>query len=268
MKYLERLVVGLVLWAVLLALPAAGHLPTSAANLAAASIDQRPGAAVPLELTFRDERSRLMTLWQAIDGKVTLLVFADYDCPQLCHHLLEGLVTGLKAVPLQPAKDYTVAVVSLDPTEGPAQARTRKAASLAGESNERAAGWLFLTSTEATIRALADAVGFGYAYDATHGTYAHGAGIVVLTPSGHVSRYLLGVSFKAQDLRLGLLDAAGGGIGTVVDQLVLRCYRYDPVHGRYSLAVMRLVQAVGILTMLLVGLLMWRLNRSGARPQP
>lgn len=263
MPCLKRLILSAMIWTLIPALPASGHLPDRDANLAAATIEQHPGAQVPLELTFRDEHDRRLTFRQAMAGKVTLLLFADYDCPQLCHHVLAGLVTGLQAVSLRPVHDYAVTVVSLDPAAGPSQAQAYKAAGLAGESPDRADGWRFLTSSNATIQALADAVGFGYAYDASQQAYAHGAGLIVLTPGGQVSRYLLGVGFAPQDLRLALLDAAGGTIGSLTDQLVLRCYRYDPTHGRYSLAVMGLVRAIGLLTILLVGGLLWRLGRPG-----
>jgi protein SCO1/2 len=144
--------------------------------------------------------------------------------------------------------------VSIDPKEGAALATSKKAAYLATYGKpETASGWHFLTAEEAQVKRLADQVGFGYRYDPVQQQYAHSAGLFVLTPEGKISRYLYGIDYPVKDVRLALLEASSGKIGTIVDRLLLFCYRYDPQTRGYSFYLTRLMQVAAGLTVLVLG---------------
>jgi protein SCO1/2 len=233
-------------------------------------IDQRLGAAVPLDLPFKDEAGRRVTLGDCTAGKPTVLVLAYYRCPMLCTEVLNGLLAALRATPADVGSAFNVVVVSFDPREKPPLAAVKKASYLEGYGRPGAdAGWHFLTGDPLAIAALADAVGFRYRYDPDTGQYAHGSGLVVLAPDGTVTRYLLGVRFEPRDLRLALAEASEGKVGSPTDQVLLLCFRYDPATGTYTFAVLRFVKwlsaaaVVGIAG--LVGLLVWRGHRTARR---
>jgi protein SCO1/2 len=183
----------------------------------------------------------------------------------LCTLVLEGVAMGLKPLALTPGEDFEVVVVSIDPRETTAQAAAAKARALDRYGRpETAAGWHFTTASPAAVEALTAAAGFRYRYDAERDEFAHAAGLLVLTPEGTIARYLFGLEFPPRDLRLALVEAGQGRIGSVVDQVLLYCFHYDPKTGRYSAAVMNLVRLAGGATV--VGLvLMMLVMRKGGR---
>ncbi|HET9480826.1 MAG TPA: SCO family protein [Candidatus Polarisedimenticolia bacterium] len=229
--------------------------------------DQRLGERVPLDLAFVDEAGLSVTLGDYAVDKPLVLSLAYYRCPMLCPLVQNGIAGSLKVVGLRPGTDFNVLTVSIDPGETPAMAAASRATSLERlgvEGSER--GWHFLTGHREAIDRLAQAVGFRYVYDAQTGQYAHGGGIVVLTPDGRVAQYFFGIDFAPRDLRLALVEASGGRIGTVIDKLVLLCYQYDPAAGGYGLLTYRLVRAGGVLTVaLLAGFVFLMLRRESAR---
>lgn len=188
-----------------------------------------------------------------------------YDCPMLCGLTLNGITTTLRALDFDSAKDFDLIVFSIDPGETPELARGRRDLHLARYGRPGAeAGWHFLTGDEASIRRLTEAIGFSYSYRPETDEYAHAAGIVVVTPDGRVARYFYGIEYAARDLRLGLVEAANGEIGSLVDQVLLYCFRYDPTTGKYSAVVMNIVRAGGLATVAVVGLTLvafWRRER-------
>lgn len=213
--------------------------------------EQKLGAQVPLETPFLDETGAPVTLDGIADGRPVLLVPAYYECPMLCNMVLAGVASSLGTVDLVPGRDFEVVVVSFDPGETPEQARVAQAQVLDRYDRPEAAGGLhFLTGEEPAIRAVLDAVGFRYSYVPERDEWAHAAGIVTLTPEGTVARYHYGVEYSPRDLRLSLVEAADGTVGSAVDQVLLYCLRYDPSTGRYSLAILNLVRAGGVLTVL------------------
>jgi protein SCO1/2 len=226
-------------------------------------IDQRLDASVPLELRFRDEEGRTVRLGDYFGERPVILNLVYFGCPMLCTHVANGLVGALTALAFTAGDEFRVLTVSIDPRDTPAQAHAKKAAVLE-RYGRPGAGWHFLTGDEAAIATLADAVGFRYAFDAARGEYAHGAGVVVLTPRGRVSRYLLGVEFAPRDLRLALVEASANRIGTFVDQILLFCYHWDPATGKYGALVMNLVRVAGLLTVLALGTLILALRRREA----
>jgi protein SCO1/2 len=235
-------------------------------------IDQKLGAAVPLDLAFKDETGRDVRLRDYFGSKPVILTLNYYECPMLCTLTLNGLVSALRAVILEPGKDFNIVTVSINPKEGPALAKAKKESYVRTYAHEGADGaWHFLTGEQKSIEALAGAVGFRYTYDAEAGQYAHAAGIIVLTPDGHVSRYFYGVEFIPRDVRLGLVDASAGKIGTITDAILLFCYHYDPSTGKYTGAALTAMRLGGIVTIALIVaffLFSWRREsrRAVARP--
>lgn len=217
-------------------------------------VEQKLNQSVPLNLTFRDERGKPVQLTQYFGQKPVILSLVYYNCPMLCTQVLNGLESSLQLIPMDIGKQFDVLTVSIDPTERPVLAEAKQAlyTGLYGRPNA-AQGWHFLTGDEQQIRQLANAVGFRYAYDPGSKQFAHASAIMVLTPEGKISRYFYGIQFPSRDLRLGLVEASAGKIGTPVDQVLLFCYHYDPSTGKYGLLISRLIQAAGAVTVLAIG---------------
>ena len=228
---------------------------------------QRLGEPVPLDVPFRDEAGRTVTLRDYM-SKPVLLVPAYYTCPMLCTLVLNGVVSALRALPFDVGRELTVVTFSFDPHDGPEAAAQKKATYLAEYRRPGAdAGWHFLTGDATSVGALTDAIGFHATYDEAHRQYAHASGIVLLTPEGRIARYFFGVEFAPRDLRLAIVEASADRIGTLVDDLLLFCFHYDPATGRYSRLALGAVRAGGVLTLLgLVSTIAWwiRRERGGA----
>lgn len=222
-------------------------------------IDQKLNDAIPLDLAFRDEHGRPVELGQFFGSKPVVLTLVYYNCPMLCTQVLNGLDRSLEQIPMEIGKDFNVVTVSIDPTDRPVLADAKQAlyAGMYGRPGAQY-GWHFLTGDEPQIKRLADAVGFRYAYDPDSKQYAHASVVMVLTPEGRLSRYFYGVTYPARDMRLGLVEASQGKIGSPVDQVLLFCYHYDPHTGKYGLLISRMIQLGGLLTILIGGIfLIW-----------
>ncbi len=231
--------------------------------------DQKLDAQVPLDLPFVDSEGRAVHLGDYFGKRPVVLALVYYDCPMLCTQVMNGAVASLKALSLEAGKDFDFVVVSFDPREGPAQARVKRADYVKdyGRHGDAADGFHFLTGKEPAIKALTKAVGFRYVWDASIKQFAHPTGIVVITPTGHVARYLFGIEYSPLDLRFSLVEASHDKIGTPVDQLLLYCYHYNPETGKYGLLTMRLLRITGTLTVLAMGsfiFIMWRMERRGS----
>jgi protein SCO1/2 len=214
------------------------------------NIDQR----VPLDTTFRDEAGRTVQLGEYFGQRAVVMVFAYYDCPMLCTQVINGLSSALGVMSLQPGKDFEIVTVSFNPHDTPATAATKKALYLERYKRPGAAGgWHFLTGDEPQIARLTKAAGFRYAWDADTKQYAHPSGVIVLTPDGRLARYLFGIEYGPRDLRLGIVEASAGKVGTPIDALLLYCYHYDPMTGRYGLVIMRAIRVAGAGTVLALG---------------
>ena len=237
------------------------------------SWSQELGAEVPLGARFVDHEGRALTLRDCFGERPVVLALVYYECPMLCGLVLEGLVKGLRAVDFTTGEDFDVLVVSIDPEETPELAAAKRASALGAfglaPDAPAAAAWRFLVGEESEIRALTSAVGFGYSYVPERDEWAHGAGLTVLTPQGKVARVLFGVEFAPRDLRLALVEASQGTIGTPIDQVLLRCFHYDPTRGKYGLAILALVRALGTLTVLVLGAFVARhILRERRSPHP
>ncbi len=221
-------------------------------------IDQLLNNQVPLDLEFRDENGRTVKLAEYFKDKPVVLSLVYYDCPQLCTQVLTSLLGTLKTLPMRPGKEFVNLTVSFDPREQPELAAAKKAEYVKRLNKPGVEeGWHFLTGEEQAIQALTKAVGFRYAWDPVTKQYAHASGIIVLTPQGKVSRYMYGIGsssiggpleYSPRDLRFSLLDASGGKIGSLADQVILYCYMYDPERGTYGLVISRLLKIFAAMT--------------------
>jgi len=247
---------------------AAERMEAAPAGLEAAGITEKLDAQVPLDLEFVDEDSMTVRLGDYFPGdRPVILNMGYYACPMLCGLVLNGLVVGLKDLEWTPGQEFEIVTVSIDPREGPRLANLKKDSYLTqyGRPSARA-GWHFLTGEEENLRALADAVGFGYVFNEQRQEWMHAAALFVLTPDGRVSRYLYGVEFDARTLRLSLVEASEGKIGSSVDRFLLFCFHYDSSVGRYGPAARRLMSLAGAVIVAALGLFLirlWRRDRRG-----
>lgn len=226
-------------------------------------IVQKLDDQIPLDLSFVDHTGTPVQLSQFFDGsKPMLLTLNYYRCPMLCSLTLNGLVDGLRTMKLDLGTDYDIVTVSINPNEGPelaAQNRRGYLAAVGGDAESDI--WPFLIGEQADIESLAKAVGFGYRYDEHSGEYAHTASVVFVTPEGVISKYMNDVKFNPRDVRLALVDASQGRIGTLMDSLLLfNCFQWDPEAGsfvpsawkimRFGAGLTAVVLAVGIVVLL------------------
>ncbi|MBC8328186.1 MAG: SCO family protein [Planctomycetes bacterium] len=244
------------------ALQAPGPLPADARI----GIEERLGAQVPLELGFLDHEgapTRLGELFPG-DGRPVLLTMNYSGCPQLCSAQLDGLVESLRAVERDPGRDFRVVTVSIDPEESPQTAAATRGRYLADYGRD-GADWSFLTGDEASIRALADAVGFQYVFVPVTGEFAHVAALFLLTPAGRVARYLYGVRYEPRTLQLSLAETAAGELRSTTDKILLYCFQYDPAEGSYAPAVRNLTQVFGAVLVVALGGFLLKLFRQESR---
>jgi protein SCO1/2 len=229
------------------------------ADLSNVGIDQRLNQQVPLDLEFKDETGKAVKLGDYFQsGRPVILNLVYYTCPMLCGEELAGEASALSMLKFTPGNQYEVVSVSFNPDETPKDAAEKKQIYVARinehlDHKTNGDGWHFLTGQQPQIKQLADAVGFRYHRDLRTGQFIHAAGIMVVTPTGKLAQYYYGVEFSPNDLRLGLIEASRDKIGTVVDQVVLYCYHYDPSTGRYSAVVANIMRLAGAATMLILG---------------
>lgn len=235
---------------------------TAPANLhAVVTFDQRIGSQIPLDLSFRDAQGRRVLLGSLLQNRPTILVPGYYQCTNLCSFVRAGVASAVRQSRLAP-RGFNVVLLSIDPAEGPAEASATQREDAHAHPDAEVRSWHYLTGDSGDIAALTRAIGFSYLFDPRNRQYDHGAGIVILTPAGTISQYLFGVQFAAQTLRLALVDASRGHLGTVVDRLLLMCCDYDPSTGRYSLMISRVLQGLGTLTALALAVLVIVLRRA------
>ena len=228
-------------------------------------------AQMPLDTAFTDEDGKAVQLGQYFhQQKPVLLAFVYYGCPMLCTQLEQGVVGSLRMLSFNPGRDYEVVFVSFDERDTAEMAAAKKKTAMDHfRRTETTAGWHFLTGSKESITTVTNTANFHFNFDAKHNLFAHASGIMLLTPDGRISRYFYGVEFPGRDVRLGLVDASQGKIGTPVDKMLLFCFQYDPSTARYSatiLGIMRLL-AVGTAAGLLLMILAFR-KRDKRAPRP
>src|SRR3569832_819966 len=218
-------------------------------------IDQKLGAQTPLDLHFKDETGKDVQLGSYFNQKrPVLLALVYYDCPMLCNQVLNGMTSSLQVLRFNTGKDFDVVAVSFDPRETPELAAAKRRTYLDRYKRPGAeAGWHFLTGQKDAIDSLTKTVGFRYSWDAKSNQFAHASAIILLTPEGKVAQYYYGIEYSPKDMRLGIIEASNEKLGNVADRLLLYCYHYDPMTGKYGALVMRMVRIGGILTMVVLG---------------
>jgi len=210
---------------------------------------------MPLDLFFRDETGRSVRLREYFGQKPVVLAFVYYRCPMLCDQVEQGVVGVLRMLSFNPGRDYEVVFVSFDSRETPEMAAEKKKKALAHfRRPETDSGWHFLTGSRESVEAATKAANFRFSFDAKNNLFAHASGVLLLTPDGRISRYFYGVEYPGRDMRLGLVDASAGKIGTPMDHVLLFCYHYDPTAATYSASILKIIRLAGVLTILcLVG---------------
>ncbi|HZB46700.1 MAG TPA: SCO family protein, partial [Pyrinomonadaceae bacterium] len=206
-------------------------------------IEQRLNEQLPLDAVFRDEAGREVRLGEFFrKDRPVILSLVYYECPMLCNQILNGMVGSFEGLNFSAGREFEVVTVSFDPTERPELAARKKETYLKRYGRQGAdAGWHFLTGDKGEIDKVANAVGFGYVWDEGSKQFAHGSAIMVATPAGRLSHYFYGIDYAPRDLKLALVEASAGKVGSPVDQLMLYCYHYDPTTGKFApvMAVMR-----------------------------
>jgi len=229
------------------------------------TFSQRLGERLPLDARFTDEEGRPVTLGDYFGKKPIVLAFVYYQCPMLCPLVMNGISSALKVVPFTAGNEFDVVLISFDARDTPEAANAKKRAHLQHWATpETANGWHFLTGEEAEIRRVTSAAGFTFEWDESSQQFAHVSGLLVATPDGRLSRYFYGVEYSPKDLRLALVDSGQGRLGSVVDELLLYCFHYDPANGRYGAVFMNIMRLGGVLTVGLVAgfIVLMRLRES------
>jgi len=234
--------------------------------------DQNLNQRVPLDTMFTDETGRRVRLGEYFGTRPVVMVFAYYECPMLCTQVVNGLASALSVISLEPGRDFEIVTVSFDPRDRPAAAAAKKSHALDRYKRPGANdSWHFLTGQQTEIDRLTRAAGFRYVWDQPTNQFAHPSGIIVLTPDGRLARYLFGIEYGSRDLRLGIVEASEGRVGNPADALLLYCYHYDPMAGRYGFVIMRALRLAGAATVLALTafvVVMFRRERRTRHPAP
>jgi protein SCO1/2 len=231
-------------------------MPSSSmpAPLREIGFDQNIGQRLPLETPVVDESGRTVRIGSYFSTRPVILLFAYYSCPMLCTQVINGLASAVGVLSLKPGRDFEVVVVSFDPRDTPQTSKTKKDQYLQRYTAAGAeAATHFVTASEPAIERLTKSAGFRYVWDKETQQFAHPTGVIVLTPDGRMARYLFGIEYGPRDLRLALVEASSGQVGSAVDTLLLYCYHYDPMTGRYGVAILRTLRIAGASTVLALG---------------
>ena len=242
-----------------------GSIPEALRDI---GIDQRLNEQLSLDLDFRDESGRDVKLREYFDGKPVILALVYYTCPMLCNQELNGLVGMLKTLSFSAGREFNVVAVSFDPRDTPETAFAKKRAYV--DRYQRSSGETglhFLTADEKSIQALTETVGFHYRFDSETNQYVHASGIMIATPEGRLSHYFYGIDYSPRDVRLGLVEASDNRIGSPVDQVLLFCYHYDPVTGKYGPVIMNMIRLGGLVTFAGLAVIVFVMRRRFAARQ-
>lgn len=244
--------------------PGAGPVPDALQGI---GVDEKPSTRLNLELMFEDETGKAVRLGDYFDGKRPVILQLGYmECPMLCTLVAQGIVESLRELKLRMGDEFEVISLSFNPEETSKLAALKKQNSIKEYGRpEDAGGWHFLTGKAPAINELTAALGYRYKYDAQSRQFSHPAVIMILTPDGRVSRYLYGIKFEPKTLRLSLVEASDGKVGSAMDQFILTCFHWDAKAGKYAIAAMNVMRLAGTLTVILIGAMLWRLYRRERR---
>ena len=227
-------------------------------------ITEKTGHQVPLDATFLDENGHKVTLGQYFHGdKPVILDLGYYSCPMLCGLVLHGMTTALKKMSFVPGQQFEIVSLSFNPNEGPALAKAKKRNVIAELGKPQAAqGWHFLTGQEDQIQRVTQAVGFHYRWLPKEQEFAHTTALILISPQGRITRYLYGVNFPPETLRLSLVEASHNKIGSPLDQIILYCCQFNPKEGTYAMTAFNIMRLGGVLAVIVlggaIGIALWR----------
>jgi protein SCO1 len=222
-------------------------LPPALVNV---GFDPQLNAQIPIDTPFVDEYGQPATIRQFSGKKPVVLAFVYFTCPMLCGQVEQALVGALKMLSFNPGTDYEVVFLSFDPNDTPETALQKKHEAMSRFARPATEpGWHFLTGTRESIDAVTNAAGFRFTYNPQTKLFAHASGILLLTPEGRISRYFFGVDYPPSNVRLGLVDASSGKIGTPIDHILLFCYQYDPTKARYSATILTVMRMGAVVTL-------------------
>ena len=261
------LTLTLLLWSPLATAEVTSTSVAAAPELNDVDIEEKLGTQIPLAAEFTTSEGKKVKLGDLLlPNKPTILTLNYYECPMLCPLVLNGLAAGIKGLGFQPGFDYQILTISISPKEEVAMAAEKKQNYLASVGRPiDAHGWTFLLGDKANIDAVATAAGFHYKYEKDIDQYAHAAGIFVLTPEGKISRVLYGIEYAPRDLRLALVEAAQGKLGSAVDKLLLFCFHYDPMGRKYAVYAMNVMRLGGGITASVLAIFVWFMFRNERR---
>jgi protein SCO1 len=225
--------------------------------------EQRLNQVLSLDERFTDEHGNTVRLDQYFHQRPVILELGYYQCPMLCGVVLNALVQGLQDLPPTLAKrDFNFIFVSIDPKESPELAKNKLENYLRRYGWAPAAErWHFLTGAEPAIKQLAEQVGFRYRYDQVSKQYVHPSGLVVLTPNGKISSYLLGIEFPAKAIDHSITLARSDAVSTPVSALTLLCFCPNVAPGTVAYVVLVIMRVAAVLTMIVLGVIIYRANR-------
>jgi protein SCO1/2 len=222
---------------------------------------------IPPDAAFTDENGRSVQLKEYFGKKPVVLAFVYFTCPMLCNQVEQTLVGTLKMISFNPGADYEVVFISFDPSDTPDAALKKKHEAMSRFARPGTEpGWHFLTGSKEAIDVVTKAADFRFNYDPKSKLFGHASGILLLTPDGRISRYFFGVDYPSSNVRLGLVDASSGKIGTPVDHILLFCYQYDPTKARYSATVLTVIRMGGVVTLFCMALGFMIFRRGEHRP--
>ena len=214
-------------------------------------ITERLNVQVPLDLEFTDQEGKTGTLRRFFNGQKPVVLTLNYSsCPMLCNLQLTGFARSLRELEWSVGKEFDIVTISIDPKEDTEHAKSMQQKLIADYGRPEAqSGWHVLTGKEADIQAVAKSVGFGYRYNPERKEYEHAAVMMFLTPDGRISSYRYGWEFPGGVLKLTLLDASQGKLGSILEQVVQYCLVYDSKDGKNKLVIFNLVKLVGVATL-------------------
>jgi protein SCO1/2 len=248
-------------------LPPIEHTEAAPDALKDIGVAEHLGSKLPLDLTFTDDHGQTVTLGKYFSGKKPVILQLGYlGCPMLCSLVSQGTVDSLRKLSLTAGKDYEIVFVSIDPKEGYKLAADKKETYVQDYHRDGSRdGFHFLVGKQPEITKLAEAVGFKYKWVEDVQQYSHPAVVMVASPEGKLTRYLYGVKFDDQTMRLSLVEASDGKVGNTIDQIILTCFHYDGKQGKYAMVAVNMMRAGGALTVLVLGTVLVLAFRHNAR---
>jgi len=210
-------------------------------------IDERLDQPLPLDATFTDSEGKQVRLGDYFQtGKPALLALVYYRCPMLCTLVVNGMMDAARQIDWTPGNgpdnQYQMLVISFDAAETPELAARKKRVYVDAFGRVGAAGGMhFLVGSKQSVDRLTQAVGFKYKWDEKNGQFVHAAAIYAVTPAGHLSKYLFGVRYDPTTVRLALVEASSGKIGTISDKIWLMCSHYNPKEGTYAASAVKIM---------------------------